>query len=705
MSKSSQWEVAIDGPEIECLRGRYIDHVCKGEWHGVVKSAARILGYCPPPYSNKKYSVTGLALGKVQSGKTLSYTALIALAIDNGYRISVVLAGTKTALLEQSNTRLYRDLVTGRQKITQFKNPVPLDAGVIQGVIHRQEHALVIVLKQKDHLESVRRVLTAPELRNVPMLIIDDEGDEASLNTQFRRKKASTIYQRILNLRNALMSHAYIAYTATPQANLLVSGIDNLSPDFGVLIEPGDGYCGGSTFFDTDRDKYVRLIPDAEVQDEPFCGIPNGLRLALASFFVGCAIRHVRGPSTYHSMLIHSSDRTKDHSKLKESVETQIELWKETLKLRDSDPAAQELFAVLEQAYKDLCRTVDNPPSWKELKNKIYDEIMSNEIWMVNSLSTGRDPISTPFRLPNNVLVGGNMLGRGVTIEGLAITYITRRANKETNADTMEQRARWFGYKRPYLDLCRIYITRQLCSDYAELLRHEDDLWESLQRNEQQGLSIRDWPRMLSLDTTMGLRPTRSTVANSRQFRGFGWDVQNRLIEDETLASANVLAVRSFFENHTSVVRNYGNVAHLVVQSCPTDSVIKDLFAVVRTDGTNWERAYTNEYLMRLLLDGKLVSLDVVFMSEGNERVRTKSKRTGRVNPMQGRTPGKSPSDPAYYPGDLNIHNSRVQLQAHIIRVKGKDIPHPVETTAFALYVPGENHRYDLRLVVRDEST
>ena len=126
------------------------------------------------------------------------------------------------------------------------------------------------------------------------------------------------------------------------------------------------------------------------------------------------------------------------------------------------------------------------PPTWEEVHRQLHDEIWLVEVWMVNSLPLGRDPIGTPFRLKNNILVGGNMLGRGVTIEGLAVTYITRRAKNETNADTMEQRARWFGYKRDYLDVCRIFVTAQLRDDYTELLRHEDDFWEALRRNQRQ---------------------------------------------------------------------------------------------------------------------------------------------------------------------------------------------------------------------------
>ena len=696
------WGPSIDGDEIRRLRSRYQDRVSEDEWDDVVETAASILGRCPTPTDNDR-RVTGLALGKVQSGKTLSYTSLIALGIDNGYRVTVVLAGTKNPLLEQNFTRLYNDLEARRPSLTPFRNPLPQDAEVIRSVLHGGGHALIVVLKNRKRLEDARRVLATPEIRGIPTLMIDDEGDEASLNTQFRRGRRSAIYESILRLRSALQVHAYVAYTATPQANLLISGIDGLSPDFGILVEPGQGYCGGETFFGSDRDRFVRTVPLAEAEEEHVWGIPNGLRQAIANFLVGGAIRHLRESNAWHSMLIHNSNLRADHERLQTAIRNLVGLWRESLGLPDDDPATHELMDLMRVAYDDLCSTVHDPPTWEQVRRQLRDEIWLVEVWMVNSLPLGRDPIGTPFRLKNNILVGGNMLGRGVTIEGLAVTYITRRARNETNADTMEQRARWFGYKRDYLDVCRIFVTTQLRDDYTELLRHEDDFWEALRRNQRQRLSIREWPRMLSLDMNMGLKPTRSNVASYRRFRSGGWDIQNRLIEDEAVAERNLLNARAFFAQcETATLKRFGNVEHLVVEDCPTEEVLSRLLANIEAEGTDWDSSYTSEYLARMLLAGVLPSLDVVLMSGGETRERT--KRQGRINPMQGRTPGRDPSHPAYYPGDENIHGGRVQLQVHVIRVRGDELDHTVDTTALGLFVPSDDPRFDLRYVVRDDN-
>ncbi len=699
---SELWGPSIDGEEIRRLRSRYQDRVSEDEWDDVVETAASILGRCPTPTDNDR-RVTGLALGKVQSGKTLSYTSLIALGIDNGYRVTVVLAGTKNPLLEQNFTRLYNDLEARRPSLTPFRNPLPQDAEVIRSVLHGGGHALIVVLKNRKRLEDARRVLATPEIRSFPTLMIDDEGDEASLNTQFRRGRRSAIYESILRLRSALQVHAYVAYTATPQANLLISGIDGLSPDFGILVEPGQGYCGGATFFGSDRDRFVRTVPLAEAEEEHVWGIPNGLRQAIATFLVGGAIRHLRESNAWHSMLIHNSNLRADHERLQTAIRNLVGLWRESLGLPDDDPATHELMDLMHVAYDDLCSTVHDPPTWEQVRRQLRDEIWLVEVWMVNSLPLGRDPIGTPFRLKNNILVGGNMLGRGVTIEGLAVTYITRRARNETNADTMEQRARWFGYKRDYLDVCRIFVTAQLRDDYTELLRHEDDFWEALRRNQRQRLSIREWPRMLSLDMNMGLKPTRSNVASYRRFRSGGWDIQNRPIEDEAVAERNLLNARAFFAQcGTATLKRFGNVEHLVVEDCPTEEVISQLLANIEAEGTDWDSSYTSEYLARMLLAGVLPSLDVVLMSGGETRERT--KRQGRINPMQGRTPGRDPSHPAYYPGDENIHGGRVQLQVHMIRVRGDGLDHTVDTTALGLFVPSDDPRFDLRYVVRDDN-
>lgn len=695
---NARWAVSIDGDELTHLQVRYQDRVDDDEWETIRDTAARLLSHCPDPTGGARRT-TGLALGKVQSGKTLSYTNLIALGIDNGYRMSIVLAGTKNPLLEQNFGRLCYDLETTRPSVTPFRNPKPVDGVVIRSVIEAGGHALLVVLKNRVRIDELVATLASDELSGYPTLIIDDEGDEASLNTQFRRGRQSAVYASILRLRDSLRFHAYVAYTATPQANLLLAGIDGLSPDFGILVPPGRAYCGGSVFFGPRRDNFIRGVRAQDAAPHEATRITPSLRQALSTFVVGAAVRHLREHAAWHSMLIHTSQLRVDHEALQRAVRELIGAWRDASRLSRQDPTYQELFQLFRQAYDDLQATVGAEPSWDQIAERIPAELGVVEVWMVNSLALGRDPIATPFRLMNNILIGGNMLGRGVTIPGLAITYITRRAQRDTNADTMEQRARWFGYKQSYLDLCRIYLTDQLRADYTELLRHEDDFWEALRRHERQGLSVKEWPRMFALDASLGMNPTRSNVANFKQFRGSGWDIQTTVVQDTARASRNVAAARVFRASLPTTAYRIGTVEHAIARDFPTEQIIAELLARIDCEGTDWENAYYVEYLSRLAISNRLTAMDVVVMSNGDFRER--SHTDGKiVNLMQGRSPGRQHTDPLFYTGDREIHNGRVQLQIHFVRLR--DVT-PGETLALAFHIP-DDPEFDLRYVIRDET-
>lgn len=693
--------IRVDGPEITQLGNLYKDRgdITENEWDAVVTTAARVISQSPDPGGPGR-QVTGLALGKVQSGKTLSYTAVTALAVDNGFRITIVLAGTKNPLRVQTYNRLVRDLNLPKPGLVPFENPLPQDSEVIRSILHNGGHVLIVVLKNRKRIDNVTLLLDSPELRNHPTLIIDDEGDEASLNTQFRSGRRSAIYNSILRLRSILPLHAYLAYTATPQANLLINGLDELAPNFAELIDPGSGYCGGNVFFGRDSNRYLRTIPLAGDPAVQATQITPQLRFAIALFLVGGAIRWLRGDQDFHSALIHTSSLTVDHIVLQRSVNQLISLWKDIFALPSTDPSRQDLVQLMRNAYDDLRNTVENIPAWEDIETRLRDEVWSTEVWMVNSLPIGRDPIAVPFRLKNNILVGGNMLGRGVTLRGLAVTYITREALQETNADTLEQRARWFGYKQRYLDVCRIFLTATLRGRYSELLQHEDDFWEALKRNQQQGISVSEWPRMFRLDmSTWLLRPTRSQVANYKEFHSAGWDIQRKVIMDPAVGAQNVQAIRNFIANHPGTPRRFGNVEHLVIPNVTPEMIISDLLSNMNLEGSDWDKAYIEEYLTRLRLGNRLQAMDVVIMSGGEFRNRT-ADAEGNINPMQGRSPNRAPGAPEFYPGDESINNGQPQLQIHLIRVRETDTRPSIDTSAFALYLP-DDQQYDLRMVVR----
>jgi len=689
----SNWSIQLDVPEISSLKDIY-DHIDEEEFNRTLRSAANILSRCPNP-QEKESEATGLAIGKVQSGKTLSFTTLMALAAANGYSKIVVLAGTKNALLNQTYNRLKRDLggedPEKASRMHFYRNPTTSNAVGIKNTVSSGKCALLVVLKNPKHIKNMVDLIASPEIIQGPTLIIDDEGDEASLNNYFRSGEQSATYTKILELRKSLPVHAYIAYTATPQANLLLPAIDKLSPDFCELIEPGRGYCGGSVFFGDRIKDFVRSIGDINNEDDlTSASIPESLKEALAVFFVGAAIRHIRFEGQKHSMLIHMTERTVGHEKLTSSIQRLITNWANSLVLRPADPARVEVIKRFKLAYEDLLKTVkNNPPSWDEIENRMLKELQSYEPHMVNSLRAGIRIAESTFQHENNIVIGGNILGRGVTIRDLTVSYLARRA-QTTNVDTMEQRARWFGYKSAYLNLCRIYLKSQIINDYKEILRHEDDFWDSLQRNIRQGIPIQDWPRFFKLDANLELNPTRSSVAQYNKFKPTGWRVQTNPMHDSQCVIRNIKLIDEFFKKKEAKNEKIGGTTHKIIKEYNLMEVL-NLLRKLEINENVFILSYFIEYLKRLEISGKLKTADLVYMNEGQERER--SLINGKINQlMQGRS--------SNYPGDRDFHDDKVQIQFHKIKCLGENVSNI--TLGLAIHIPKESN-YDLSYIVRGE--
>jgi len=266
-----------------------------------LSSAQQILGAGVNPASAKG-SATGLVVGYVQSGKTLSFTTVIGLARDNGFPLVIVVAGNKTSLLDQSHERLGKDLDVDGGAVSAWimaRNPKAqhsLEEQYLRRAIDSWRDAsleedekptvLLTVLKQNQRLASLTALLQTLDLTGVPTLVIDDEADQASLNTKVNQNDESTTYTRLCDLRDALPCHTFLQYTATPQAPLLINIADTLSPDFVHVLEPGRGYVGGDEFF-KQRSRHVSTIPLTDIgmlnvgQDDP----PPSLVQAMGVFF------------------------------------------------------------------------------------------------------------------------------------------------------------------------------------------------------------------------------------------------------------------------------------------------------------------------------------------------------------------------------------------------------------------------------------
>jgi len=372
--------------------------------HRLTQEAANILSQCVPPELVTE-STTGLVVGYVQSGKTMSYTTVAALARDNGYRMVIVITGTSVPLFGQSSGRLKRDLRLADRpdrKWQWFENPRP-QGGDLRSIedtladwndrsVPETEHQTVLIAVMKNHsrLNDLIQILDGLDLRGVPVLVIDDEADQASLNTRVRQNDESTTYHRLLEIRQRLPHHTFLQYTATPQAPLLINIIDTLSPRFADVLVPGGAYTGGRDFF-LRKPQLVATIPPGDVPSRTnvLAEPPESLLNALRTFFVGVAVGLVAPDGERNrSMLVHPSQSTGPHRQYLQWVTQAKDAWQRILEGSPSDPDYRDLLDAFRRAYDDLAVTAPNMPPFTSLADRLRHAVRRTRVEEVNPSSS-----------------------------------------------------------------------------------------------------------------------------------------------------------------------------------------------------------------------------------------------------------------------------------------------------------------------------
>lgn len=520
----------------------------------ILQEAQRILGRCLPP-TERSGRETGLVVGYVQSGKTLSFETVISLARDNGFGMVIVFAGTKTNLREQSEERLIKDLgIDEGENWCHFSNP----KGVVSQIKDRldawkkrpikKRAVLITVLKQSVHLENLSLVLEKLPLQEIPVLIIDDESDQASLNTmaaKIRKEKVdetvkSTIYDRICTVRDKLPHHSYLQYTATPQANLLIAQTDLLNPNFAELVTPGPAYTGGKDFFKK-KQSLIIDIPTLEVpsNNNIVTSSPKSLLRALRYFLLVAAqhaLTKVKGKDRNRSMMVHPAMQTSSHKEYKEWMDRSItSLTNYVEQAYDKKP--NEVEEHFRKEYDSLKLTFPDIKPLPELIESMREDVLS-ELNCVEVNGTPDAEKKVKWRSTDYwILVGGAKLDRGYTVEGLVITYMPRPLGSSPAADTLQQRARFFGYKRGYLGLCRVFVQSDVREAFSTYVDHEEFVRSILLNN--RGKPLREWRRDFVLGAT--LKPTRANVIgiNTRRIPVDGWIVPDVLHRDDISVNEN----------------------------------------------------------------------------------------------------------------------------------------------------------------------
>ena len=613
--QSTAWEPDL-GEEAIAAGGR--TRLDADSCQHVLQTSAGILSQCVSPRT-RAGSRTGLVVGYVQSGKTLSFTTVTALANDNGFGIVIVIAGMTNELSKQSHQRLLAALGVDEpfSRWADFFEPTIESCSAIRNVLMeaREEESeqgerrtvLITLKKNHAHLRNLANVFAAlGDAVHVPTLIIDDEADQASLNTLVKDGDLSTTYKRILDLRALLPQHTFLQYTATPQAPILINLIDILSPDFAILLNPGPGYVGGRKFFSDNAEQIVDIPPnEIPTKENEIREPPESLLYALRLFFVGVASGLIRwglkspnrGPSN-RSMMVHPARETISHKQYHIWVEAIRTLWIDMLFLPETDPDRRQLLEEFRTAHANLSRTVDDLETFEQISGYLRSAIRKTDVRLVNSLADADRDIKWTRTYPW-ILVGGQVLDRGFTVEGLTVTYMPRGPGVG-NADTIQQRARFLGYKQAYLGYCRVFLEPAVTSLYTAYVRHEEDMRRSLLAHIDSGQPLSKFRRVFLLDRKF--RPTRQSVIDidytQPKFRaGWCWPRQPHNVN----VKENQRVVGAFWERHgEAFVRDEGHRErlpyhkHLIARDFPLSVVYDELLTCLEVnieDSENWTLA------------------------------------------------------------------------------------------------------------------
>lgn len=522
-----------------------------------------------PSYDGpSSYRVQGLVLGRVQSGKTSNYTAVIAKAVDAGYMLVVVLAGIHNQLRLQTQQRLTDDLgladsITGIgippqgnrwSTITEANIHGDFRSGSIQATSLGEIPTVAVI---KKNATVLRRFLAwikeRPRQADLPVLIIDDEADQASINMGGNRDvpvsdedvrelidltpddiqtdsnlyeeiEPSTINGLVRKLIQEFDRVSYVAYTATPFANVLIEPVredyeagESLYPrDFIVSLPTSSEYIGANKLFndifndnipeeddDQSRLEVISIVPDLDAfyLTQPNYnsndGIRDSLKQALLDFVLACAAKNYRetragtGDRKPSTMLIHTNYRTDPQKELGKLVCKEMDYLRNAWRY-DSKEDRELTEDIYRSRWHNEFQTRNI-----ETANLEFDHIKQNidmifkypiPVCVFNSKTDDQlDYHTNPGQ--NLIVIGGNRLSRGITLEGLLVSYYTR---KGINYDTVMQAGRWFGYRPRYADLTRLWTTRETYRNFRHLAIVEEDLRKQIEAFERLGKTPRD---------------------------------------------------------------------------------------------------------------------------------------------------------------------------------------------------------------------
>jgi len=630
----------------------------------------------------------GLVVGKIQSGKTGNLIGAAAHAIDNGYRLVIIYLSDTYALYEQNMLRVKNSFKNDDNSVVFIDNssinndlsmyessPSDIDFHLSKG-----RSFVVCTLKHNKRINKISEVFSLSKITNNKVMIIDDEGDDISQNTHKQKHKKigdDTLFtpnnKAIVELMKKFNDYVYLSVTATPQAPLLIYKFENLSPNFCSLIYPGNGYVGLNIFHSGETPHLVRPIDDYKKLTEESSGIPFSLKEALVYYLLTGFLRKVKmlqiDPNFYHSFLIHVDKLIIKQNDIYNRFQTYIsKLIADFGIINNRKTKEIELFETV------LYQLIDSESNrLPELQTYKRNELLLNTLGLLKEIKVvllnGEQEVNNLRRTVSGrnyfIVIGGDLLDRGLTIDGLTVSYFTRES-KKTQADTLLQRSRWYGYKLDYINYCKLYTSQHIINQFEAALDHENTVWDFLEIYENTKLDLRKVETQFKLDTSL-LSPTSTAKAKWNNQGVERWFVQNyfsrnpihqeenhTLIEEFFASKTSLLTFKSNFQNKLKSV-DYGGLIDFIQKFKFSQTQKKDLLSYVLV----LEKAYSAF---------RSFNFDVVYLryKTGEERkIISTETETYLSNIMQGRS-----QNLGEYPGDREIISSNPMLQIHKVILK-----------------------------------
>lgn len=657
--------------------------------------------------SNPNVSNNVLLVGKVQSGKTSNLELFTALAFDNGYNILVIYGGYDTSLLKQTTDR-FMDTFNASREIT-YDSDVPaifttddsaqilsIDDEIMTDLLENNKPVIFVSMKRPAAMKKINALFKRLDKSEFKAFIIDDEGDQASLNTaKDKINNSSATYKQIKEMKKQLSNPMYLSVTATPQANIFLNQWSALRPDSIRLIQPGVGYQGAEVYHIAENN-IVEYVSDEDHNDLVNGTMPDSLWMAIRYFIVASAAKRKLSSSSrgkYSDMIIHAFREVSQHSNIYTSVESYVKTIREAFEYDDHDEVASYMNE-FKQCYDDhFDNYVKSQLTFNDLQDEIRTVVKKVKIILKNGI--GKATQGNENLKWHKIYIGGDLLQRGLTFKNLITTYFTRWATGGGNMDTNLQRARWFGYRQKYIHLCKIFTTPTIAQEFTALAEIEDDLWSQFAEVENGSLKIDDI--LIQSDKTKQNPTSKARVSYNKVSFKNRWIKQRILIENKSQIDANNDLIDQMISSCVWKVTTAGSQINQETAQYTTLSSeqLKQLINLIQSvfDFEPFQR----KALIDLL--GK-DNLPVILMWKHDDTEKTKKRyrsmypNTYRIKTLQ-QGADSSIVDKVTYEGDSSVvvDKDKINIQIHCVTpgyVKEKqELPDKTQYM-FAIYLPKE---------------